>query len=131
MCRSPLWGSNIQCRLLSLDRTNALRPIVKINPVFMTKAKLQLRQIHRSLAPIMVLPLILTLLTGSVYQMFDLAGRDENVRWLLALHKGHFGTLNLEIVYPFLNALGLLTMAVTGISMWLKGRRQRGNRQEV
>jgi hypothetical protein len=98
----------------------------------MARGKIQLRQIHRSLAPIMVLPLVLTLLTGSVYQMFDLAGNDENVRWLLAFHKGRFGALNLEIIYPFLNALGLLTMVVTGTSMWLKIRRQRGNnRQEA
>jgi uncharacterized iron-regulated membrane protein len=97
----------------------------------MARAKLQLRQIHRALAPIMVLPLVLTLVTGSVYQMFDLAGQDENVRWLLALHKGKFGILNLEIIYPFLNAIGLLGLAITGISMWLKIRRQQGNRQEM
>lgn len=41
---------------------------------------------------------------------------------LLDWHKGHFGKLNLEAIYPFLNALGLLTLAITGISMWLKIR---------
>lgn len=78
----------------------------------------------------MVLPIVLTLITGTIFQMFDLAGQDRNVQWLLAVHKGHFGALNLELIYPFFNALGLLTMAITGISMWLKSRRQRSNRHQ-
>lgn len=94
----------------------------------MTRSKTQFRQIHRFLAPIMLLPLLLTLLTGSVYQMFDLAQKGDSVDWLLDIHKGHFGLLNLEVVYPFLNASGLLTLAVTGISMWLQIRRNPRNR---
>jgi uncharacterized iron-regulated membrane protein len=38
-------------------------------------------------------------------------------------HKGHFGVLNLEVIYPFLNALGLLVLLFTGISLWLHMRR--------
>lgn len=77
------------------------------------------------LAPIMVLPILLTLVTGTLYQIVDLAGRGEDFDWLLDWHKGHFGSLNLEIVYPFLNALGLLALAVTGFSMWLQRRSPR------
>ena len=84
----------------------------------------QFRQIHKFLAPIMVLPVLLTLTTGAIYQMFDLAGQEDTVKWLLALHKGHFGSLHLEAIYPFFNALGLLFLAVTGISMWLQMRRR-------
>ncbi|MFB8792212.1 MAG: PepSY domain-containing protein [Potamolinea sp.] len=83
----------------------------------------RLRQLHRALAPIMLLPILLTLITGSVYQMVDLSGKGGDFNWLLDWHKGHFGSLNLEVIYPFLNALGLLTLAITGISMWLKMRR--------
>ncbi len=83
----------------------------------------RLRQLHRALAPIMILPILLTLITGSVYQMVDISGKGSNFDWLLDWHKGHFGKLNLEVIYPFLNALGLLTLAITGISMWLKMRR--------
>ena len=80
------------------------------------------RQLHRILAPIMVLPILLTLITGSLFQIADLAGREDSFRWLLALHKGHLGILHLEVICPFLNALGLLVMAVTGISMWFQRR---------
>jgi uncharacterized iron-regulated membrane protein len=83
----------------------------------------RLRKLHRFLAPVMILPVLLTLITGSIYQMVDLAGNGGDFNWLLDLHKGHFGILNLEIIYPFLNALGLLTLTITGLLMWLQMRR--------
>lgn len=85
----------------------------------------RLRQLHSSLASIMVLPLLLSLTTGSLYQFSLLSGRSADFAWLLEVHKGHFGQLNLESIYPFLNALGLLTMIITGIGMWLGVRRRR------
>ncbi len=91
-------------------------------PSFQTTPKRNIRQLHRFLAPIMLLPLILTATTGAIFQSFDLSGQEESVEWLLQLHKGHFGPLNLAPIYPFLNALGLLTLAITGISMWLQPR---------
>lgn len=84
----------------------------------------RLRQLHRTLAPIMLLPILLTLVTGVLYQMADLSDKGEDFGWLLELHKGHFGSLNLDIIYPFLNALGLLTLVITGIIMWFQLRRR-------
>jgi uncharacterized iron-regulated membrane protein len=95
----------------------------------MKKKNKQLRKIHRSLAPIMLAPIVLTLVTGTAYQMFDLAGQGDGVDWLLDIHKGNFGVLDLQIIYPFLNALGLLVLAVTGISMWLQMRQTRNQRE--
>lgn len=89
----------------------------------MANNKIRLRQLHRTLAPIMVLPLLLTLITGTLYQLADLFDRGADFAWLIEVHKGHFGNLNLSIIYPFLNALGLLTMLITGILMWLQIRR--------
>ena len=79
--------------------------------------------LHHILAPIMLLPLLLTTITGTVYQIVDLAGQGKAFKWLLHWHKGHFGALNLEVVYPFLNALGLFILLFTGISMWLHSQR--------
>lgn len=70
----------------------------------------------------MLLPLLLTAVTGAIFQSFDLAGQEDSADWLLQIHKGHFGPLNLAPIYPFLNALGLLTLAITGISMWIQQR---------
>lgn len=90
-----------------------------------TSGKRRLRQLHRSLAPIMVLPLLITLTTGVSFQFALLSGQGSDYLWLLALHKGKFGTINLETVYPFLNALGLLFLVITGITMWWQTRRRR------
>ncbi|MGB3293403.1 MAG: PepSY domain-containing protein [Phormidesmis sp.] len=90
------------------------------------KRQLQkLKKAHAFVAPIVIIPLILTLVTGSIYQALELLGKADSARWLMGVHKGHFGPVNLEAVYPFLNAFGLLFMAVTGGTMWLELRRIR------
>jgi hypothetical protein len=87
--------------------------------------KARLRQIHSWLAPIMFVPILLTLTTGSLFQVAAITGKTQDFLWLLELHRGKFGRINLEIIYPFLNAFGVLFLAVTGIMMWLKLRRRR------
>nr|WP_264314183.1 hypothetical protein [Pseudanabaena sp. PCC 7367] len=63
----------------------------------------------RSIAASLALPLV--------------SGQAEGFLWLLDLRRGKFGQINLEMVYPFLNGLGLLFLAATGISMWLRSPR--------
>lgn len=89
--------------------------------------KVRLRQLHRTLAPIFVLPLLVTLITGSLFQFAVLNQKGTEFLWLLDWHRGHFGRINLEAIYPFLNALGLLTLLITGVIMWwtLPSRRSR------
>jgi hypothetical protein len=87
--------------------------------------KARIRQLHFQLAPIMVFPLLLTLITGSLFQVAVVTGKAEDFLWLLEWHRGKFGRINLEIIYPFLNAFGLLMLAVTGVTMWLQTRTQR------
>ena len=87
-----------------------------------------IRHLHRTLAPIMLLPLLLTAITGTAYQIADLIGQGDSFDWLLSLHKGNFGSLHLDIIYPFLNALGLLVLLFTGISMWLNMKRKSKKR---
>lgn len=82
----------------------------------------------------MVLPLLLTLTIGILFQIADLANQGKKYGWLIAAHKGNFGTLHLEAVYPFLNGLGLLILAVTGISIWWQIRAAKARlakKQEV
>ncbi len=82
----------------------------------------KIRQIHRYFAPIMIFPLLLTLISGSLFQIAVVTGEANDYLWLLELHRGKFGRINLEMVYPFLNAFGLLMLVITGISMWWKIR---------
>ena len=78
----------------------------------------QARRIHRWLVPIAAAPLLLTAITGSLYSVLLEQGIDAF--WLLKIHTGHFGAVNLQPIYPIL--LGLLTILVTasGLAMLLR-----------
>lgn len=86
----------------------------------MASNRVRLRQLHKALVPFMVLPLLLTLTTGMLFQFAVAGDRASDFLWLLDLHRGKFGQINLEFVYPIFNALGLLTLVVTGSIMWLQ-----------
>ena len=70
------------------------------------------------LVPIAAVPLLITAGTGSLYSL--LLEQDIDAFWLLKIHTGNFGVLNLQPVYPML--LGGLTVIVTvsGAAMLLK-----------
>ena len=91
-------------------------------------AKHRIRKLHSTLAPIMALPLLLTLLTGLFYQTALISGRGGDFLWLLALHQGKLFSLDLSTIYPFLNALGLLAMLVTGFTLWWQTQKRRWRR---
>lgn len=81
-----------------------------------------LRQLHYKFAPLMIFPLLLTVITGTLFQVAVVTGNANNFIWLLELHRGKFGRINLEIIYPFLNGFGLFMLGVTGVIMWLQIR---------
>ena len=78
----------------------------------------QARRIHRWLVPFAAAPLLLTAITGSLYSVLLEQGIDAF--WLLKIHTGQFGAVNLQPFYPIL--LGLLTILVTasGLAMLLR-----------
>ena len=82
--------------------------------------RVRVRKLHRALVPFMVFPLLITLMTGLLFQFVVVSNRASDFLWLLELHRGKFGQINLELIYPFVNALGLLTLLVTGLLMWLQ-----------
>ena len=82
--------------------------------------KARLRHIHHIFAPIMFLPIFLTAITGSLFQVAVITGKSADFLWLLELHRGKFGIINLELIYPLINAFGILFIAITGIAMWLQ-----------
>ena len=79
------------------------------------------RRIHRWLVPIAAAPLLVTAGTGSLYSL--LLELNIDAFWLLKLHTGQFGWINLQPIYPIL--LGVLTIVVTvsGLTMLLKPSR--------
>ena len=91
---------------------------------------LRLRRLHAAMAPVVLLPLLLTVCTGMAYRLLrDWAGlgRDQ-AHFLMVLHEGEWlrslvGPLG-ETLYVLCNGLGLLWMLVSGASMlWQRLRR--------
>ncbi len=80
------------------------------------KLNQSLRKWHRTIAPIVLLPLLITVFTGVTYRIskdwFGLS-RDQ-VHFLMVMHEGEYLGHKLETVYVLLNGLGLLWMLATG-----------------
>ncbi len=85
---------------------------------------IKIRQIHSILAPIMILPILFTVITGVMYQIAELAGFEDQVRFIIHWHKGNFGYIDFQKSFPFLNGLGSIVLAITGLQMWLKTKRR-------
>jgi hypothetical protein len=70
----------------------------------------RVRRLHRLLVPLAAAPLLLTAASGSLYSL--LLERGIDAFWLLKIHTGRFGPLNLQPYYSLL--LGGLTLVVIG-----------------
>lgn len=79
--------------------------------------KLTFRKYHRFLAPILALPLSLTVLSGMAVTLNDDSPINLGLSssFLLKIHTG--AIFHLEGIYPLLNGLGLIGLLVTGLSM--------------
>ena len=76
------------------------------------------RRLHRWLVPIAAAPLLLTAGSGSLYSL--LLEQNIDAFWLLKIHTGNFGAINLQPIYSVM--LGVLTvvMTVSGLVMLIR-----------
>ena len=73
------------------------------------------RKLHRLVVPIAAIPLLITAASGSLYGLLLEQGIDAC--WLLKIHTGKFGVLNLQPYYSLL--LGLLTLVLIASGLLL------------
>lgn len=84
------------------------------------------RQIHRALTPLLLLPILITSLTGAIQPVLEAAGLPKDqIKWLIRVHSGNFLVVNLKPVYPLLVGLSTLVLALTGLMMYLRSARRR------
>lgn len=81
------------------------------------------RQLHRLLVPIAAAPLALTSLSGAIYGTILYYNIDAP--WLLRLHTGNFGVVNLQPFYSPLIGILTLVLVISGISLLLQSGRTR------
>ena len=74
------------------------------------------RGLHRLLVPLAAAPLLLTAASGSLYSLLLEQGIDAF--WLMKIHTGRFGPLNLQPYYSILLGLATLMAAISGIALW-------------
>jgi len=81
------------------------------------------RRAHRLVVPLAAAPLLLTAASGSLYSL--LLERGIDAFWLIKIHTGRFGPINLQPYYSLL--LGALTLVVigSGLAMLLSSGRAR------
>ena len=81
------------------------------------------RRAHRLVVSIAAAPLLLTAASGSLYSL--LLERGIDAFWLLKIHTGKFGPINLQPYYSVL--LGVLTLVViaSGVAMLFSSNRAR------
>jgi len=77
--------------------------------------------IHRAVVVVAALPLLITSATGSIYSLLLEQGIDAF--WLLKIHTGRFGVVNLQPYYSWL--LGVLTLLAIGSGLLLLWNRPK------
>lgn len=81
--------------------------------------KQKFRQLHRVVAPIVFLPLFVTVITGVAYRLgrnwFGLSRDQAHI--LMAIHEAEYLGDEIKSFYVLLNGIGLIWMLVTGIVM--------------
>ena len=83
----------------------------------------QIKIIHRRITIIACLPLLITLISGSLYSILQIWGIDAF--WLMKIHTGNFFIINLQPFYsPF---IGLFTFAalISGVFLFPSSKKNR------
>jgi uncharacterized iron-regulated membrane protein len=84
------------------------------------------RKLHRWVVPIAAAPLLLTAATGSLYSL--LLERGIDAFWLLKIHSGRFGPLNLQPYYSALLGVFTLVVIISGAGLLVSRDRPQGQR---
>ena len=79
------------------------------------------RRLHRILVPIAAAPLALTSLSGAIYGTLLYWNMDAS--WLLRLHTGNFGVINLQPFYSPLIGILTLMLVASGLALLLNKSR--------
>ena len=90
----------------------------------MEKLKTNQRKIHRKITAISAIPLLITIVSGTIYSILQPLGVDAF--WLIKWHTGNFGIINLQPFYSRIKLLRVCTPRSTAkvtikkaaVSLW-------------
>ena len=81
----------------------------------MQKLKISQRKIHRKVAAISAIPLLITILSGTTYSFLQPLGIDAF--WLIKWHTGNFGILNFQPFYSIFIGISSIVSVISGIKL--------------
>ena len=84
----------------------------------MQKLKINKRKIHRKVASLSAIPLLITLMSGTVYSFLQPLGIDAF--WLIKWHTGNFGIFNMQPFYSIFLGISSIISVVSGIKLLQK-----------
>ena len=83
-------------------------------------SKTKIRKLHRGITLISVIPLFITVLSGSAYSLFQYFGLD--FFWLMKIHTGNFFFINLQPLYtPFVGFLTIFAI-ISGLFLFPRSK---------
>ncbi len=90
--------------------------------------KINFRKLHHQVAPIVLIPLLVTAFTGVCYRLGKswLGLSRDQVHFLMVIHEGEYLGSQLEPVYVLLNFLGVMFMLITGTMMLVQSVKKAG-----
>ena len=84
----------------------------------MEKLKTNQRKTHRKITAISVIPLLITILSGTIYSILQPLGIDAF--WLIKWHTGNFGIINLQPFYSIFLGMASIISIISGLGLLLK-----------
>lgn len=92
----------------------------------------EFRKLHRRIAPILFIPLLLSALTGVAYRLARswLGMPKDTAKIFMAIHQGTFLGKPLEPVYVSLVGLGLVGLVITGLVMLKTSRKSTSSKAQ-
>ena len=84
----------------------------------MQKTKINKRKIHRKVAALSAIPLLITLFSGTAYSFLQPLGVDAF--WLIKWHTGNFGILNLQPFYSIFLCIASIISIISAVKLLQK-----------
>ena len=81
----------------------------------MERLKTNKRKIHRKITAISSIPFLITILSGTIYSNIQPFGIDAF--WLIKLHTGNFGIINLQPFYSIFLGIASIISIISGIKI--------------
>ncbi|MDC3040930.1 hypothetical protein OA105_00880 [Prochlorococcus sp. AH-736-B08] len=81
----------------------------------MEELKTNKRKIHRKITAISAIPLLITILSGTIYSILQPLGVDAF--WLIKWHTGNFGIFNMQPFYSIFLGIAAIISIISGIRL--------------